>query len=237
MRIRKPTRIEIILIILLVLIIGLPIILLPKNERSAYRCAPVLGYSLPITKDITSREEYISADIDGKMDVFYNALLDISENGYDLEEPEGWDYYDVVIDPDMIFVDRENRNIYFYEQCDDKYYEDHGKPYDGGWYRYDFNGRYLTECNVNDEIFFFVSEEEFINADIDTQMDMLYEKITSMQEDTGCRVNKPVITDSVDLDRENRVIYYQIEGNNYQSHYSFDEGWSDYYLRWDHYIG
>ena len=118
MRIRKPGKSEIILALLLFLIILLPIILLPKNKHSVNKVIPMSGYASHIVQDVTSGKDYEDADIDEKIRMFYDFLVLISENGYDMTPEEGYEYYDLIIYPDEIVIDWDNKIISFCEHYD-----------------------------------------------------------------------------------------------------------------------
>ena len=138
MRIRKPRKSEIILLSIIVLMIAIPSILLPNNKSTTYKSFPPSGYAAYIVDEVTGREDYQNTNINGRMDLFYNFLIDISKNGYEVDEPEGVDYYELVLYPEEIIVDRENYRISFCEH----YY---GIDRDDRWFDYDFAGEYLID--------------------------------------------------------------------------------------------
>lgn len=96
--------------------------------HSEYKYAPVGGYAHYIARDVTAREDYANADIEGRMDIFYDYLIYICENGYEIK---GENYPDLILYPEEITVDNQNKIISFVEHTS----ESTGA---GRVFRYDF---------------------------------------------------------------------------------------------------
>ena len=116
--------------------------LIQKYNHSDYQRVPPLGYAKYIVHDITGREDYQNADINERMDLFYDFLIDISKNGYEVDEPEGEDYYELVLYPEEIIVDRDNNRISFCE-----HYNEVDQA--GRWFDYDFSEEHMIVHEQN----------------------------------------------------------------------------------------
>ena len=222
MIIRKPRKTEVILLLVLLLILVLPSLFFSDRIDYDYRHIPFGGYSTMIAEDLAKREDFINADTDGKMDIYYDYLIYISENGYDDLEDR---YYAPVIDPDLIYVDWQNKTISIFEQCESAYAEDIGLEY-GAWYKVDFNEMLVVECDVNEEIYFFTLRAEFKNADIDTQVVMLCGELESMcaSQPRAQRMNENIVDGSISVDRNQNTVLFKITGDSSYMCYSFDTG-------------
>lgn len=110
------------------------------KDNDVYKCVPPYGYAEYIVEDVTSRDDYIKSDIDGRMPLFYDYLIDISENGYIVEAPSGEEYYKLILYPGDIVIDRDNMIISFREFYD-------GVETDGWDFAYYFQGEYLVDCD------------------------------------------------------------------------------------------
>lgn len=101
------------------------------------KMVPISGYAYYIAEDVTAEDDYVNADIDTRMDLFYDYLMYICENGY---EVGGENYKALILYPDEIRVDRQNKIISFVE-----HYSESSNP--GRVFRYDF----VNECVINVE--------------------------------------------------------------------------------------
>lgn len=201
-----------------------------KHNNSEFKDVPPIGYAPYITNDIVYSDDYTVADIGQKMDIFYDRLIEISEDGYEIDG-----FYVGYVDSSLIYLDRDNKTISFYEKCDEK----PGYKY-GEWYKYDFDRKILMKCDVNEEIYFWILDNtEFSESDIYTQMDMFYDKLKTMEDGVAQRINNPILSDSIDIDRDNFTITYRLHGRDQVYTYSFSDGRMipDFYLRWNHNIG
>jgi len=190
-------------ILLFVVIVLISILMIVNKAAKIEHFEPKrITYFFEVANDIESSEEYQNSDIDGRMVLFYDYLIAISEHGTD-DDP------DYRIDVESIVVDDTNKTISF---CDT--YQK--------WWRYEFGESYLVECTALQELFFLVVSRAFVESDIDSQMVLFYEKLLSMCSDEAERMNAPYIDpDSIEIDSENKVIYYRCEDSDYRYHYSF----------------
>jgi len=203
----------------------------------SYKNVPICGYAPEFVDEIIYTDEYKNADTDKRMELFYDYLIDISENGLDEEIQE--DYFVLILNEDDIIVDRDNKTIYFFEQCGDDCREALGKDY-GVWFRYDFNNEYLIQCDVNEEMYFWIwGNTEYEEASINERMEMFYERLQTLQEGRCIAINNPVMPGTIEIDRVYKTISYKLEGIDDIQQYSFLEERfypNDYGWRWDNYI-
>ena len=193
------TRLIVFAIITVLLLLVVTYVNLKQDTETEVQ--PV-SYGFVIADSIVNDGSYNSSDIDTKMEFFYDQLISISVSGTDK-------YPDYRVDPDSIVVDSANKTISF---CDSL----------GSWWRYEFSDGFMVECTTLQELWGFVRRSEFKNADIDTQMEMFTDKLASMTPQFAERFNGPrVISDSIEIDYTNKVIYYRFDDDSGQQHYSF----------------
>lgn len=237
---RQKKIIGLVLAVLLIIIVLLPRFVFHDDTNSDMKTVPASGYAPEITDVIIHRADYIEADMDTKMDIYYDFLCNVSSDGYEVPRIEQDDVYELILDPNQIIVDRDNMTISFYEQCEEAYRNALGNNY-GKWFRYDFVRKCLLQCDVNEELYFWLQDNnEFVDADTDTQMNMFYEKLKTMEEGTARMINDPIIRDSIQLDRVNQTISYKPSGSDYTFEYSFEtNSFSPYGYepRWANLIG
>ena len=85
-----------------------------------YIMVPPVGYAPIIADEMMSREDFISADSDERMNILYDYLLYLSANGYEAESPYGEKYYRLILHPEDIILDWDNHVISITEYYEDK---------------------------------------------------------------------------------------------------------------------
>ena len=239
--------IEIFLFLVVISLISM-LVILNKTGIDSHKIVPVCGYAPEFVDEIIYSEEYKNADVDERMNLFYDFLTNISENGL-RENSNSKSYYELIIDMDDVFIDRNNQTITFCEQCGGDYYDDYGEYYKV-WFRFEFAEDLLIKCNVDEELYFYVLSDQYREADLNTQMNMMYDKLNSMQIGVSERTNDYVEEGSISLDIINQTISYKVVEtweydtgsgeytDSYTNTYNFETGefsTHEYMPRWDNY--